>query len=272
MDGISIQTTVDKLSYMFHLNGDIVPILNIQPALVLPDGSSISKFPLLGIESDVYLPYEKGTRVEIVIPLDPEEKPFFNKVDHLTDLPPIAYCPVCGSVLFAPESPLSVGRCINRGCSAQLSVNLPHMLEMIGMPWNIAVKNVLNSVITRGLVSSPDKIFTLDMEALMFPYLTFEQIQYFLYTLHNLRGRVSFEQILKGMRVPGWDEEDYQEYLDEEIFHMSPLTLKQCVTLCGEPSWENTCISSEQKNVIDTFMSLEGNRHMANNLAMYLSL
>lgn len=214
MNTYILKLLISKLSYMFCMDGDIIPFVNVYPPFILPDGREISKFPLLQmqlLEDAAHV--TTGDEVEVHICEDPGQGTPTIRITRQSEQPRINHlsntCPICGSVLVAPTTPFSMGRCINRSCMAQISTNTLHFLSQMPLHLTPDFLSVLSSTISRGSVTSLFQLFQLAPQDLITVMIPYEDCQAFLYRLHSIRGITSLIQLIRGIRIPFWTEEHY---------------------------------------------------------------
>lgn len=241
MNAIVTTLMVSKMSYIYGLEGDIVPIVNIFPALNLPDGTTIDKFPLLnlmllGDASAV----TGGDSIRLTMDLQNREISPTLEITTYSEKPrfdhSVAMCPVCGDMLLPPTAQFSMGRCVNRSCMGQTSANVLHFLGQ--MPINLTPDflKILAAVISRGSVPSVYHLFTLRPEDIITPYIYYTEVQMFLYMLHSIRGKVGVIDMLRGLRIPYWSNPDYQELAEYlQKCNITWNTLSQLFQVSGYP-------------------------------------
>lgn len=270
MNGITITTNLNKISYICHLNGDMEPYINIHPGVSLPNGVTITKFPLnhLIIPEGMCIPTERGSRISIFVPFEEGQRPILVEADqNNTDFTgEYVTCPICGEPVHPTDNYLSLGRCLNRSCPAQMHHGLLYFLVNIGMPITSITLSILRYILARGLVSTFDKVFWLGVESIWFPYLSLMDVQWFLNELHGLRGMVSLDQLMRAIRIHDWKE--------DECDMLSEIIKTEGLSLINWNKLLDPVLQAKYPELnwgpFNTFMSIEPNLRLISNLVHIL--
>lgn len=213
MSKITIKASVFRINTIIHFDtGMIEPVVVIHPPLVLNNGYAIDSFSMNGfkLESD----FDLAPNDIIELTFDDHDPPglMLAKVVERSNLPRqltlTGKCPICGAPLFSINGS-KFGRCLNRTCRAQLSQTTVLMLAALGLQFNHQQQQILNYTLIRGALRSPADIFKLPLESFYTENIedSFirEDAMTFIQYLHSIRGHVSVDQVLIGLRIPGWD-------------------------------------------------------------------
>lgn len=200
MNTLVIDVLVHKISYMFHMDGAIEPIVNIWPPIKLGK-STVDKFflPLIpNSETSV----ASGDKLRISVPKSPEVPITFTVTEPSVVSPrrdlSAPVCPVCGSHLVPGDG---IGRCINRTCMAQMTTTMLIFLSALGLTLNDSSKRIMDYLFVRGVLASPSYLFRLPAYELANPQSNELEIQMFLQYIHSIRGRTTVDQLLRGLRI-----------------------------------------------------------------------
>lgn len=222
---ITLSVNAHKLSYVYRLDGTIVPYINILPPISLPDGNIIRKFPIISTAEGVK-DIAQRDRLTITVPEDKTQSAVISITEH-SDLPrkPLhpTTCPVCGEPLF--PSAVGMGRCLNRCCMGQMAPAILLFLSSIGVAVQYPFKKILDNLLARGSIRSLVDIFKLEDADLIFDDVTPLEARAFQQYVHSVRGSVTVNQLLNGLRVPQMTRADTDEVYRQ--FAAKKYTLKQ---------------------------------------------
>ena len=271
MDILTINVSVCGVTHMFKLDGSIIPLIDIFPPIRLQDGSDITKIilPKDAKKSDVDIVAKDKLEIKLYNDL---KKTVEVKIIERSELArrnltePL--CPICGSALVESNHPGAIGRCLNRSCMAQITPTVFNFLAALDVVFKYPLNRILECLLVRGSLTSLATIFYLTMEDLISPTCGMMEAQMFIYQLHETRGRTTVDQLLRGLRVPDWNDKNITALADiftkeqwsisQLINFLDPDIQKQYDTIDWEP-WEK-------------FISLEPNRDVVTELCHILNI
>lgn len=212
MDTLTVNVLVHKISYIFRLDGSIIPYINIFPSIVLPNGRIIQKFPFPKVTGKSDVDIAPKDKLEITL-FDDLSQTIQFKIVERSESPRrslvMPKCPICDAPLF--ESETGIGRCINRSCMGQISQTILLFASALGLVFQHPIKKIFEFLLARGALTSPASIFYLTDNDLCFPNTTILESQIFQQYVHSVRGSATVDQLLRGLRIPGWDEKTIEQ-------------------------------------------------------------
>ena len=209
MDILTVNVSVCGITHMFKMDGSIIPLINIFPPIRLQDGTDITKIilPKETKGSDVGIATHDKLQIKIyadsseTVTLKVIEKSESPRRDLTSQV-----CPICGEPLEPSSYPRAIGRCINRSCMGQITQTMLHFLSTIQVVFKKPLNRILEGLLIRGSLTSLSSIFALTFEDLLSPTCGMIESQMFMHILHSSRGATTVEQLLRGIRVPDWEE------------------------------------------------------------------
>lgn len=217
---MNLHAQVQKLSYIYHLDGRVIPVINIFPPIEIPSiGRTIEKIPLDRIDKCVSSDIAPLDEIKITVPI---ARPTLItlEVESTSGLPRVYThpdrCPICGAKLVK-HADESFGRCLNRTCSGQMPAILILMVSALGLGFEYPFRKVFDCLNSRGALSSPVDIFLLQEGDFCFPNVSRLEVQAFQKYLHSIRGNTSLDRIINAIRVPGWSD-DKEPFILRDYF------------------------------------------------------
>ena len=193
---------INQVSFKFELDGSIIPILSICPGITTSDGKCLNRLSLINTITHP-ISFAQGDIINVSLTRANET----GVVDLLQTSPypriniSSQYCPICHTPLI--PSDIGIGKCINRDCPAQLTISTILFLSALGVALHYPIKKVLDSILSRGIITRISQIFSLTANEIINPSLTIIEVQTFLFYLHSIRDKIRVSNLLNGIRIPG---------------------------------------------------------------------
>lgn len=211
---------ITNITYRYDKDGNITPSIKFSPRYE-PENTDVYIETLSLIANFVDTVNIEDIRVGNIITIDVVHNgtPKFQiESVSLGDGRPIVLdrCPVCGIPLL--ESDIGMGQCLNRTCMAQINFNTIMFLSSLGISLNQTVTNILHVLFANGVIRSPISVFQVGMPDLLYYDIKVNAAAEFIAYVNSVRGHISLAQVLKGLRIPGWDPtiiDDLVGYLQE---------------------------------------------------------
>lgn len=221
-------TRVEKITYLYSLDRSIVPFVTIEPVMEIPDTENcIKKIPMtpsfIDESSDFDLSIDDIISIEIT-----EDKPIVKKLEaseHPHKTIQLATCPVCGKPTIMENG---ITYCANLSCYAQRHVSILLFASALGLSFADSNRKVFSSLLSRGLVVNPVDLFSLTVEDICSSEISPFEAQVFQQYVHSIRGHITVDQILKGLRVPNLSDSTIKAITDamaEENLGVKDLTI-----------------------------------------------
>lgn len=208
MNNLILTAKVDDVRFGFAGDGAVHTFIDLYPAIILPDGVKITRMASECISNADALSLGRGDVIRFILDenCDCDVNIVSISDSEKQKLKPDV-CPCCGSKLMQVGDNLC---CVNRGCSGQQTVNILTFTAGLGMSFGIETHAVLNVLLTRGTLMDPTFLFSLSTSELqLLPGITGMEAQIFQQYIHSIRGKVTLIELLKALRIPNWDDEQY---------------------------------------------------------------
>ena len=204
----SYVTRVERISHLYTTQRAVVPLLNIDPVIDLDENNCISKIPMVDshISSDSEYDISPGDVIRIDFEKDtlPKITVIERNTANTNDLR-YEVCPYCGQPL------IKIGDhsyCFNLDCHAQRVQSIILFASSLGLSFTGSNLRVLESLLSRSLVNNVTDLFNLSVESIITSEISVFEAQVFQQYVHSVRGRVTAEQILRGLHIPIINEDD----------------------------------------------------------------
>lgn len=218
----SFTSKVVGIHHVVHADGIVYPILTVSPPIQYGT-NSFTNIPVRDFTTADANGIFIGTNIQIDFILDsvvnqyiPPSIYFYN-LDLLDTDSQIANmeagvsceslridkCPSCNYLLYHDDTGMF---CVNDLCPAQLRFRCLHFNNAVGIRLHGIYTNMLNQLILRAKLSNPIDIFNIpnidDLYKFIGEQYTTKQFITFKNIISSVMGKVTIEQLFKGMRVP----------------------------------------------------------------------
>lgn len=262
----TLTTKVSRISFKYDLDGEITPLLSINPSIQLEDNDlCITKIaithPITDLES-----LAAGDTLKVFVPESKQEQ-LRIELQNTSSQPRIDFahhkCPVCQSPLF--DSQHGIGKCLNRDCPAQFSSSLLLFLSSLGLALHHPIQKVLDSLLVHGAISTFAQLFYLTEMDICSSTVSMLEAQTFIHYIHSIRGHVSLSQLFTALRIPGitpaWSQ------VIESYFQQKQYNPKLIAEFLNKEKQKEIEIDWTSWN---EFFSLDTNRRVLCTVAEYL--
>lgn len=218
----SFNTKVVSIHHVIHVDGVVYPILTVDPPIKY-GANSFTNIPVKDFATADANGIFVGTNLQIEFILDNVVNQYippiiyFYNLDKMTtesqsdqsenvvscDSLRIDKCPSCNYPLYQDDSGMC---CVNELCPAQLRFRCLHFNNAVGIRLHGIYTNMLNQLILRAKLSNPMDIFNIPVIDDLYKFIgeqyTAKQFTTFKNIIASVIGKVTIEQLFKGMHIP----------------------------------------------------------------------
>lgn len=220
---------IKDFSYIFSLDGTVIPLINFKEHIELGNKLFLSKIAASKIDrdkSDKNL--SPNDLVEVSIPVNLScgitikvKKPSGDIAIPLTP----KVCPICGKPLIEDKP---FGRCVNKSCRAQMVTNIILFTSAVGLQFSCPAKKTFEALLSRGSLTTPVNLFKLTNEDFNTPDFSMLEIQAYQNYVHSIRGNTSLDKILLGLNIKDWNKDicsKIKVYFDQHHYSLTDLDI-----------------------------------------------
>lgn len=263
---MNYRTTIEKISYQFSTDGALITFLRINPAIILAgETKCINKFPVNCFDPKSDFEVAQGDIIDLTIKgskillkiLSRSSSPRKNIKSNV--------CPSCGQPLLTDGTLLY---CLNKECHAQMIQNLLYLTSSLGLTFVGSNRRIFDMLVSSAAVTTPADLFEINLNKLYTNDEPQIHAQMFQQYLHSVRGHVSIDQILKGLKIFGISDETINQITT--IFNTEKLTLLDVEKLFEDELFEK--YPDIDWAPWKLFISMESNRNQLVRLCNILNL
>lgn len=252
---MNILTKISKISFKYGADGAISTILTINPSFEY-EGQQFTSIEISNVSKNLKSLAE-GDTLEVVFGKGIDDVNI--RLTEISNNPRIDFshklCPVCREPLIKNNHGKHC--CLNRDCPAQFSASLILFLSSLGLALHYPIMKVLDSLLSRGALSTFAQIFYVSAEDITSVNITPLEAQTFIHYIHSIRGRVSISQLCTALRIPGVNQEwcnELEKHFAKKNYHPKQIMEflnydKQAECLINWDGW-NKFFSSESNMLV----------------------
>lgn len=231
-------SVVTKCSYVYKRDGSIFPYAYIEPIQKLDEHTTLIKIPLNQEQISTLRKYQPVQLIYKQDQLFIEIPEFKNNSEEQFPLliENSKICPACGSVLF-PNS-TGMGRCLSMTCMAQIGRRIVSFLSNTNVEFKQPLTKILELLLFRGAIRKLDDLFYLPLIDLDVNYISLDETQLFLQTIHSIRGNIHIWQFINALDIPSWNTDT--SLAIDKLFVEQNLTLKD-ISILFDMNFQRHC-------------------------------
>lgn len=266
-----ITNIVDKLSYQFGIDGDIVLYIDLEKPYSKRH-NHLTRIPAYRVKK---LPKQLGGDDLIRVDITPSNTD--NVFDRKYDIEVMQAskskrhslhmdtCPLCKTPLVRSDNTICAGRCPNKTCMAVMTPNVLRFLSAIGITICGVSKFIMDQLLITGCLATISNLFNIGEPELVAQGVTKLDAKRFVYEVHYVRGSVTIGDFLRGIHIYNLKEDDIKTI--EKFYNRRKYTLMDIYKLTTGELRNKLNIDW---TALDEFNSVEDNKEMLSQLSSML--